>query len=146
LSSMLLVCLLVSFTDVAELTSVLTVSAVALFVCYFNFALSHPSKPDNNYTKLYDYVITFYREIELVWFSSWNHINFLFLLVRYIPFALIYPVLSSLSFWAHLAFCSWFWALVFYSRTAFGYSFGNLSRDVACDHRWVINEFFSSYE
>jgi hypothetical protein len=89
-------CLLVSLTDFTELTSVLTVSAVALFVCYFN--LSDPSKPDNDYTKLYDYMITFQQEIELVWFMSWNHIDFLFLLVRYTPFAVMYPLLNSLSF------------------------------------------------
>jgi hypothetical protein len=33
--------------------------------------------------KLYDYLLTIYDEIMLVWLRPWSHINILFFLVRY---------------------------------------------------------------
>jgi hypothetical protein len=67
---------------------------------------SNPSKLDDDYTKLYDYVLTLHQEIKLVWFTPWNLIKFLFFLVRYMPFGVMYITISGLSFCAHLAYAA----------------------------------------
>jgi Family of unknown function (DUF6533) len=97
LSSTLLVRLSSGFSyRVTDLTSVWPVSAIVLVVCYF-FALSDASKADNYHTKLYDYVLTVSEEINPVWFAPWNHVKFLFIFVRYIPFASLYPLFAGLT-------------------------------------------------
>jgi hypothetical protein len=39
-----------------------------------------------NLCQFYDYLLTFTREVSLVWVARWNYMKVLFLLARYMPF------------------------------------------------------------
>lgn len=47
--------------------------------------------------KIYDYLLTFEREVSLVWRSPWSIVKILFLLARYTPFVSISAILSCAS-------------------------------------------------
>jgi hypothetical protein len=93
--------------------------------------------------KLYDYLLTLYEEITIVWFTPWNHIKILFFLVRYIPIVALHPLFAGSSL------LIWYGRLpllirvsVYGSSDTFRCSYRNLSQDMACPYMWATKGFF----